>query len=143
MSQGWTPPSFSYRTFAAFFEDLAGRGALPARLDLSAVAGYPPSVGPQLLDLLERMGLLDADGTVAPGPMRAVVSGRTKRRDFLRAWAREAYAEQLRLVEAGAPEEELHASFAAFGYRSHKVPRAVRFFHELRADLGPLTRVRP
>ncbi|WP_460304172.1 hypothetical protein [Actinocorallia aurea] len=136
MGLGWMPPSFSYRTFAAFFADLAGRGALPARFDLSAVAGYPPSIGPQLLDLLEGMGLLDGDGAVVPGRMREVVGREAARREFLTGWARDLYAEQLRLVDGGAGAEALRASFAEFGYKQHKVPRAVQFFHALRADLG-------
>ncbi|WP_123665734.1 hypothetical protein [Actinocorallia herbida] len=134
--QGWMPPSFSYRTFVAFFGDLAGRGALPARFDLSAVAEYPPSIGPQLLELMERMGLLDADGAVVGESMRAVVGGEARWREFLTGWAREVYAEQLGLAAAGAGEEELRASFARFGYKPHKLPRAVQFFHALRADLG-------
>lgn len=135
MTQGWMPPSFSYRTFTAFFADLCG-GALPARLDLSAVAGYPPSLGPQLLDLLEQMGLLDAEGAVVADRMREVARGEAERRAFLRRWTREVYAEQLRLLADGAGERELRASFAKFGYKPHKLPRAVQFFDALRADLA-------
>ncbi|MCD0449782.1 hypothetical protein LO762_11360 [Actinocorallia sp. API 0066] len=135
MTEAWMPPSFSYRTFVAFFAEFAGGGPVPPRVDLSVVEAYPPSVGPQLLALLTQMGLVDADGAVVPARMAEVVRGEAARRAFLRRWAREVYAEQLRLVADGADAPALEASFAAFGYKPHKIPRAAQFFQALSADL--------
>lgn len=128
------PPYLSFTTFANFFDKMA-EGPIPPRLDKSLLERYSGGTQTLLMSALRLMRYVDQYGTVLPA-LRDSVSDVGERKAYLERWARQFYAEQLKLAEANDTAQKLHESFAERGYSGSTLRKAVVFYLALVDYLG-------
>lgn len=128
------PPYISLTTLQNFLDRL-GEGVVPPRIDKTSMDTFSGGTQGLLMGTLRQMGFLGAEGEVLP-PLREAVSNQNVRMAHLDRWARQFYAEQLRLAEQGGTAGMLHESFARHGYSGSTLRKAVVFYLALVDYLG-------
>lgn len=128
------PPYLSLTTLQNFL-DRWNDGAIPPRIDKSALDNYSGGTQGILMTALRQIGYVDAEGRVMPA-LRASVTDIDARKAHLAAWARQFYAEQLGLAEQGATAGMLQESFASSGFSGSTLRKAIVFYLALVDYLG-------
>jgi hypothetical protein len=127
-------PYLSLTTLTNFLDKL-GAGAIPPRIDKSAIDTYSGGTQSLLISTLKLMGYIDEDGRVLP-QLRESAIDLDARKAWLQGWARQFYKEQLSLAEQNATPQMLHESFAAHKYSGSTLRKAIVFYLTLVDYLG-------
>jgi hypothetical protein len=128
------PPYLSLTTLQNFL-DRWGEGAIPPRIDRSALESYSGGTRSMLMSTLRQVGWVDSKDYVLPA-LRDAITDVDARKAHLEKWARHYYAEQLALAEQGATAGMLHESFAEHGYSGSTLRKAIVFYLALVEYLG-------
>ncbi len=131
----WKPPYFTYATLNTFIDKKCGGvPPIPPRIDKTFIDNVAGGVQPLLLGALRLIGFIDEAGKVQP-LLHEAASSPEKRKEIVRRWAENYYAEQITLANDNATSQMLAESFAKSDYQGSTLRKAIVFYLSLTDDL--------